>query len=73
MATPPRATRSGSGSGSDDPATARLRILLVDPAHRGLGIGVALVDGCVELAVAERPHHSFGHDRLGRTWARRLT
>lgn len=88
---------------SDDPATARLRILLVDPAHRGLGIGAALVDRCVEFAravgyeqltlwtndvlvsarriyqtagfelLAEQGHHSFGHDLLGQTWARRLT
>lgn len=34
----------------DDPRTARLRVLLVDPRHRGLGIGAALVETCVGFA-----------------------
>jgi GNAT superfamily N-acetyltransferase len=33
-----------------DPATARLRVLLVDPKHRGLGLGASLVDTCVGFA-----------------------
>lgn len=34
----------------DEPDTARLRVLLVDPRHRGLGIGAALVSTCVGFA-----------------------
>ena len=34
----------------DDPATARLRVLLVDPKHRGLGLGASLVETCVGFA-----------------------
>jgi len=34
----------------DDPRTARLRVLLVDPKHRGLGLGASLVDTCVGFA-----------------------
>ena len=35
---------------ADDPDTARLRVLLVDPRHRGLGVGAALVETCVGFA-----------------------
>jgi len=35
-----------------DETTAQLRILLVDPAVRGLGLGVRLVDACVSFARA---------------------
>lgn len=34
----------------DEPATAKLRILLVDPAARGHGIGAGLVDTCLDFA-----------------------
>ena len=34
----------------EDPATARLRVLLVDPEQRGLGLGAALVDTCLDFA-----------------------
>lgn len=34
----------------DDPGAAKLRILLVDPAARGLGLGARLVDNCVDFA-----------------------
>lgn len=35
---------------SDREDTARLRILLVDPARRGAGLGTRLVDRCLEFA-----------------------
>ena len=36
----------------DDPATARLRVLLVDSKYRGLGLGGDLVETCVGFARA---------------------
>ena len=42
----------------EDERTARLRLLLVDPAARGYGVGRRLVTCCVDAARAA------GHDRL---------
>jgi GNAT superfamily N-acetyltransferase len=43
----------------DDPQCARLRLLLVDPRFRGLGLGSTLVERCVEFA------RDAGYERIG--------
>ena len=42
----------------DQPGVARLRLLLVDPKARGLGLGARLVDECVQFA------HSAGYTKI---------
>ncbi|MFC8449297.1 GNAT family N-acetyltransferase [Kitasatospora sp. NPDC057223] len=83
----------------DRPEDAKLRVLLVTPAARGLGLGTRLVEEALGFArvagyrrvtlwtndnlvsarriyehfgfvlTEEEPHHSFGHDLVGQTWA----
>jgi GNAT superfamily N-acetyltransferase len=52
---------AGKAADAADPAdpehTAQLRVLLVDPAARGLGLGSRLVDDCLAFAVAAGYRH----------------
>jgi GNAT superfamily N-acetyltransferase len=65
----------------------QLRLLLVEPSARGMGIGKRLVNECLRFArqtgykkieeagfqpVKEEPHHSFGHDLVGQNWELKL-
>ena len=58
----PRSTDAEQGGvlcvAGDEPGTAKLRILLVDPVARGLGLGARLVETCLDFA------GRAGYDRI---------
>lgn len=50
------ATRGGPWAERAGPGEAEIRMLAVDAAHRGTGIGAALVRACIDAAVADGCH-----------------